>query len=110
MVPAGDHYANGVAERAIGTLPEIMKEMFTGRTFSILQLQTFAYHVCNTINGIPFALHKAGLDNLDPAIICPNRFLLGHANRRDLEDEFEYKASAAVYWGAQKAALTGKLG
>ena len=62
----------------------MMKEMFTSRTFSILQLQMFAYHVCNTINRIPFALHKVGLDNLDPAIICPNRLLLGHANRRAL--------------------------
>ena len=84
IVPAGDHSANGVAERAIGTIREMLGEMFTGRTFSILQLQTFVYFVCNTINGIPFALHKASVSNLDPAIICPNQLLLGHANRRAL--------------------------
>ena len=48
-------------------------------------MQTFAYYVCNVINGIPFALDKAAApDNLDAAIICPNRLLLGHANRRAL--------------------------
>ena len=44
----------------------------------------FVYHFCNTVNGIPFALHKAGPGNLDPAIICPNRLLLGHANKHVL--------------------------
>ena len=62
----------------------MLEERFTGRIFSTLQLQTFVYFVCNTINGIPFALHKAGVGNLDPIIICPNRLLLGHANRRAL--------------------------
>ena len=64
MVPAGDHSANSMAERAIKTIRQMLGEMFTGRTFSILQLQTFVYFVCNTINGIPFALHKAGVGNL----------------------------------------------
>ena len=84
VVPVGDKSANGVAERAIKTISEMLGEMFTGRTLSTFQLQTFVYFVCNTINGIPFALHKAGVGNLDPIIICPYRLLLGHANRRAL--------------------------
>ena len=85
VVPANHHAANGVAERAIKTVREMMGEIFRFRTYSVLQLQTFAYYVCNIINGIPFALDKAAApDNLDAAIICPNRLLLGHANRRAL--------------------------
>ena len=85
VVPAAHHSANGVAERAIRTVREMMNEVFRHRSYSVLQLQTFAYYVCNVINGIPFALDKAAApDNLDAAIICPNRLLLGHANRRAL--------------------------
>ena len=84
MVQAGDHSASGVAEQAIKTIRQMLGEMFTGRTFSILQLQTFFYFMCNTINRIPFALHKAGVGNLDLIITCPNRLLLGQANRRML--------------------------
>ena len=81
VVPTGHHSAYGVAERAIRTIREMMRDIFDHRTFSVLQLQTFVYHICNTINGIPFVLNKAGPDNLDSAIICPNRLLLGHSNR-----------------------------
>merc|ERR1712049_57992 len=85
VVPAAHHSANGVAERAIRTVREMMNEVFRHRSYSVLQLQTFAYYVCNVVNGIPFALDKAAApDNLDAAIICPNRLLLGHANRRAL--------------------------
>ena len=84
VIPAGDHSANGVAERAIKTIREMMKEIFGERTHSVLQLQTFAYYICNVINGIPFAISKAGPENLETAIISPNKLLLGHNNRRAL--------------------------
>ena len=67
VVPAGDHSANSVAEGAIRTIREMTKEIFDGRTNSVLQLQTFVYYVYNVINGIPFALNKAGPDNLETA-------------------------------------------
>ena len=76
VIPAGDHSANGVAERAIKTIREMMKEIFGERTHSVLQLQTFAYYICNVINGIPFAISKAGPENLETAIISPNKLLL----------------------------------
>ena len=67
VVPAGDHSANSVAEGAIRTIREMMKEIFDGKTHSVLQLQTFIYYVYNVINGIPFALNKTGPDNLETA-------------------------------------------
>ena len=41
VVPASDHSANSMAEQVIRSLREMPKEVFGGRTHSILQLQTF---------------------------------------------------------------------
>ena len=80
--PVNAHYMHGKVERKIRHVRETMaKHLFNDR-LSIIQWETLAFQVANTINNLPICAGKVskGLEQLD--LITPNRLLLGRNNDR----------------------------
>lgn len=80
--PVGGHNWNGVAERSIKSIKEVLTTVFKGRKFSPIEFETALSYACNELNSMPLCLGSkyTNLDDLD--LITPSRLLLGRNNQR----------------------------
>ena len=77
----GSNY-QGVVERSIRSIKEILNVAFRGRKFSPLEFETALSYCCNDLNSMPLCLGSRykNVDELD--LITPSRLLLGRNNGR----------------------------
>ena len=82
VCPVGGHNVNGKVERRIRHIKESLEKTIHNERLSILQWETIAGEIANTINDLPLALGNivADYENLD--LITPNRLKLGRNNDR----------------------------
>ena len=82
ICPVGGHNMHGKVERKIRQVRESMNKALHNDRLSILQWETLAAEVANSINNLPIAIKNkiADLDNLD--LLTPNRLRLGRNNDR----------------------------
>ena len=80
--PVGAHHVHGKVERKIQHVKNCISKEMVGQRLSLMQWETLAHQVSNTINNLPIGLANKtdGLENLD--ILTPNRLLLGRNNSR----------------------------
>ena len=82
VCPVGGHNMHGKVERKIKSVKESIEKMLHNERISVLQWETVASQISNSINDLPLALPYASsnLENLD--LITPNRLRLGRNNER----------------------------
>ena len=80
--PTAAHYIHGKVERKIRQIKDSVEKNLCNQRLSVLQWETFAAEISNSINNLPLALGSicSDLDNLD--LITPNRLRLGRNNDR----------------------------
>lgn len=79
--PVGGHNVNGKVERKIKEINQSLEKAVTNQRFSILQWETLASTIANTINNLPLAVgNVVEVENMD--LITPNRLILGRNNNR----------------------------
>ena len=80
--PVGAHYVHGRVERKIKHVQESFLKASDKQRLSILQWETLADQVANSVNNQPIAIGNIveEVENLD--ILTPNRLLLGRNNER----------------------------
>ena len=80
--PVGSHYVHGKVERKIREVRSSIDKTLQKRRLSILQWETLAQQISNSINNLPIGLGSKvdSLENLD--LLTPNRLLLGRNNNR----------------------------
>ena len=76
------HYMHGKVERKIKSVQESLDKMLHNERLSIMQWETTASQISNSINDLPLALpySSSDLEYLD--LITPNRLRLGRNNER----------------------------
>ena len=82
VCPVGGHNMHGKVERKIKSVKESIEKMLHNERISILQWETTASQISNSINDLPLALpySSSNLEHLD--LITPNRLRLGRNNER----------------------------
>ena len=82
VCPVGGHNMHGKVERKIREINASLEKTVKNERLSIMQWETVAAQVANSINDLPLALGNivADFDNLD--LITPNRLCLGRNNSR----------------------------
>ena len=80
--PVGGHNFHGKVERKIKTIRESIEKSMHNERLSVLQWETLAAQVSNSINDMPIALTNAVSDLEFADIITPNRLKLGRNNDR----------------------------
>ncbi len=77
----GSNY-QGVVERSIRSIKEILNVAFKGQKFTPLEFETALSFCCNDLNSMPLCLGSRykNIDQLD--LITPSRLLLGRNNNR----------------------------
>ena len=80
--PVGAHYVHGKVERKIQQIKESISVSVHKERLSILQWETLAQQLSNSINNLPIGLRNKSecLENLD--LLTPNRLMLGFNNDR----------------------------
>ena len=80
--PVGAHFVHGKVERKIQTIKLSIEKKLNKERLSLLQWETLASQIANTINNLPLGIGNkvADLENLD--LLTPNRLLLGRNNSR----------------------------
>ena len=80
--PTAAHHVHGRVERKIRQIKDSVEKNLCNQRLSVLQWETFAAEISNSINNLPLALGSicSDLDNLD--LITPNRLRLGRNNDR----------------------------
>ena len=78
--PVGAHFVHGKVERKIQQIKESLARTLTHERISILQWETLAQQIANSINNLPVGLGNKtdSLEHLD--VLTPNRLLLGRNN------------------------------
>ena len=81
--PVGAHYVHGKVERKIQQIKKSLIKMLNKNRLSIIQWETLAHQVSNSINNMPIGLGNKTelLENID--ILTPNRLILGRNNSRN---------------------------
>ena len=81
--PVGAHYVHGKVERKIQHVKESLVRSMSNERISILQWETVAQQISNSINNLPIGLGNKidSLEHLD--VLTPNRLLLGRNNSRN---------------------------
>ena len=76
------HTTHGKVERKIQHIKRSIEKEMNNRRLSVIQWETLAQQVANSINNLPVGLGKyvEGIENLD--ILTPNRLILGRNNSR----------------------------
>ena len=82
ICPVGGHNFHGKVERKIKAIRESIEKSMQNERLSILQWETLASQVSNSINDMPIALTNAIADLEYADIITPNRLKLGRNNDR----------------------------
>ena len=80
--PVGGHYFHGKVERKIRSIRESLERCMNNERLSILQWETLAAQVANSLNNMPIALTNSVSDLENADIITPNRLKLGRNNER----------------------------
>ena len=82
ICPVGGHNMHGRVERKIRQIRESVNKSLQNERLSILQWETLASEVANSVNNLPIAIGSkvADLENLD--LLTPNRLKLGRNNDR----------------------------
>ena len=80
--PVSGHYMHGRVERKIKQIRECVEKSLYNERLSLLQWETFASEIANSINNLPIGLGNkvADLENAD--LLTPNRLRLGRNNDR----------------------------
>ena len=80
--PVGAHNFHGKVERKIKEIKRSFEKEFSNQRLSIIQWETLAQQVVNSINNLPIGLGNKveSLENID--LVTPNRLLLGRNNNR----------------------------
>ena len=81
--PVGAHFVHGKVERKIRQIKESLERTVSNERISILQWETLAQQIANSINNLPIGLGNKtdSLEHLD--VLTPNRLLLGRNNCRN---------------------------
>jgi len=81
VCPVAGHFMHGKVERKIQEVKKSLTINFDKQRLSVLQWETVAAQISNTINDMPLAL--AGHVNFEVAdVLTPNRLLMGRNNDR----------------------------
>ena len=81
VCPVAGHFMHGKVERKIQEVKKSLSINFDKQRLSVLQWETVAAQISNTINDMPLAL--AGHVNFEVAdVLTPNRLLMGRNNDR----------------------------
>ena len=80
--PVGGHNTHGKVERKIRHVRESLEKNIMNERLSVLQWETLASTIANSMNNMPLGLGSlvGDLENLD--LITPNRLKLGRNNNR----------------------------
>ena len=80
--PTAAHYIHGKVEMKIRQIKDSVGKNLFNQRLSVLQWETFAAEISNSVNNLPLAFGSicSDLDNLD--LISPNRLRLGRNNDR----------------------------
>ena len=82
VCPVGGHNMNGKVERRIKHIKESLEKSSHNERLSILQWETLASTVANSINDLPLALGNITSDYENMDLLTPNRLRLGRNNNR----------------------------
>ena len=93
--PIGAHYVHGRVERKIRHVQESFLKASDKQRLSVLQWETLADQVANSINNQPIAVGNIveEVENLD--ILTPNRLLLGRNNERSPTGDLKTTSDAS---------------
>ena len=85
VCPVGGHNVNGKVERKIREIRKSVHKTLMNKRLSIMQWETLAASISNSINNMPLALGnaKSTIEALD--LLTPNRLRLGRNNERSPE-------------------------
>ena len=83
--PVGGHNFHGKVERKIREIKKSLSKALDKKRLSILQWETLASTIANSINNLPLALvsNTSSIESLD--LLTPNRLKLGRNNERSPE-------------------------
>ena len=98
--PVGAHYVHGRVERKIKHVQESFMKAVVNEKLSVLQWETLAAQVANSVNNQPIAIGNIveEVENLD--ILTPNRLLLGRNNERSPTGNLQTTSNASKIIGA----------
>ena len=82
VVPIGGHNMTGKVERVIKEVKLSIEKSYQKEKLSILQWETVAAGIANTINDMPLALGNTVSDFEEMDLLTPNRLRLGRNNNR----------------------------
>ena len=83
VIPVGGHNFNGKVERKIREIRKSMTKTMNNLRLSLMQWETLAATVANSLNNMPLALGDFSHSNLEfMDLITPNRLRLGRNNER----------------------------
>ena len=83
VCPVGGHNMNGRVERKVREVRKSISKSFMNKRLSIIQWETLASSVSNTINNMPLALGNSSKSNVEALdLLTPNRLKLGRNNER----------------------------
>ena len=82
VCPVGGHNMHGKVERKIKSIRESISKSMHNERFSMIQWETVASQVANSINDMPLAVAYTNKDLEFSDIITPNRLRLGRNNER----------------------------
>ena len=85
VCPVGGHNMNGRVERKIREVKKSISKTVSNQRLSIMQWETLAATISNTVNNMPLALGntKSNIEALD--LLTPNRLKMGRNNERSPE-------------------------
>lgn len=82
--PVAGHNANGMVERSIREIKNLLNKVYSGLRLDILSMETCFSWIASELNNLPICIGSR-TDNLDHIdLITPSRLLLGRNNRRAL--------------------------
>ena len=82
LCPVGGHNMNGRVERKIREIKGSITKSLENERISLLQWETLASEITNTINDLPLALGNITSQFEDMDLLTPNRLRLGRNNDR----------------------------
>ena len=96
VCPVGGHNVNGKVERKIREIRKSVHRSLMNKRLSIMQWETLAASISNSINNMPLALGniKSSIEALD--LLTPNRLRLGRNNERSPEGPVTFAESNKV--------------
>ena len=82
VCPVGGHHMHGKVERRIQEVKKSLEVKLSSERLSILEWETLAAQVANSVNDLPLALGNIVGDFEQMDLLTPNRLMLGRNNNR----------------------------